>query len=109
MKDCVFCGIASGEIPSKPVYRDERCFVIHDIKPIAPLHLLIVPESHITSVESSEEVSDHLLRVASKVAIREGVDRTGYRLVVNYGPDSGQEIAHLHIHLLAGRPMSSMG
>ena len=109
MEDCVFCRIASGEIPSQIVYRDKRCFVIHDISPITPLHLLIVPERHITSLESSAEMAGHLLAIASKVAIGKGVDRTGYRLIVNYGPDSGQEVAHLHVHLLAGRRMSSIG
>jgi len=109
MKDCVFCRIVCGEIPSQIVYRDKRCFAIHDIKPTAPLHLLIIPQRHITSLESSEGMAGHLLAVASKLAIREGVDRTGYRLVVNYGPDSGQEVAHLHVHLLAGRRMFSMG
>ena len=105
----MFCRIASGEIPSQIVYRDKRCFAIHDIRPTAPVHLLIIPESHITSLESSAAMAGHILAVASKLAIRKGVDKTGYRLVVNYGADSGQEIAHLHVHLLAGRRMSSMG
>jgi histidine triad (HIT) family protein len=109
-KDCVFCRIIRGEIPSQPLYGDEQVVVVRDIHPRAPVHLLLLPIRHFTTpgVES-EAAMGRLMAVAGQMAAREGVAEKGYRLVVNQGPDGGQEIAHLHLHLLGGRRLGAMG
>jgi len=112
-QDCIFCKISSGEIPSEVLYRDDHCFVIRDIAPKAPIHLLIIPTSHFTYLAglTPEFLSTvgSMYMAAKEMAQREGVSESGYRLVVNQGPHSGQEVPHLHMHLLGGRPLSDMG
>ena len=111
--NCIFCKIGSAQVPSEFVYRDDKMFVIRDIDPKAPTHLLIIPFQHTASLAyvapSNESTCGHMFAVAEEVARREGVTKTGYRLVVNQGPDSGQEISHLHMHVLGGRQLSAMG
>ena len=110
---CIFCRIISGEIQSEILYQDEDVIALRDINPVAPTHLLIMPRAHITS--PAEVGADqrwllgHLIHVASELAKREGIAESGYRLVINSGPDSGQEIAHLHLHLLGGTALRRMG
>ena len=110
MQDCIFCKIGRGEIPSAMLFRDDRCFVIRDIHPLAPTHLLVIPFQHITSLVASallgEPLLGHLSAVAAQSALREGLADTGYRLVVNQGPDSGQAVPHFHIHVLGGKRLS---
>ncbi len=112
-QDCIFCRIRDGEIPSDVLYRDDSCFVIRDIAPKAPVHLLVIPASHFTFL--SDLTSDFhatlggMFEAAHLMAQREGVDASGYRLVVNQGADSSQMIDHLHLHVLGGRALGEMG
>ncbi len=105
----LFTRILSGEIPGQILYQDDLCAVIRDIQPQAPQHLLIFPKKEIQGVAHAEapdtQVLGHLLMVAARMAVEIGVASTGYRLVINDGRDGGQSVPHLHVHLLAGRPM----
>jgi histidine triad (HIT) family protein len=106
--DCLFCKIAAGTIPAKRVFEDEVCVAFADIHPQAPTHLLVIPKRHIASQDHAEAADTpllgHLLATAAKVAERAGLAR-GYRVVINTGPDGGQTVDHLHLHLLGGRAM----
>lgn len=108
-KECIFCNIAAGNIPATILYQDDRVIVIRDINPQAPIHLLIMPREHIPSLaELRDEQRDlvaHLIYVSNEMAGREGIAERGYRLVMNSGPDGGQEVPHLHIHLLGGEKL----
>ena len=112
-EDCIFCKIGSGEISSEVLYRDDDCFVIRDIAPKAPVHLLIIPNSHFTYLaDLTPEFSPVLggmFIAAKEMAEREGVADDGYRLVINQGAHSGQQVPHLHLHLLGGKPLGGMG
>ncbi len=107
--NCAFCQIVAGKAPARIVYRDERAIAFYDRVPRAPVHALIVPLEHIAGIndltEEHQDLAGHLLVVARKVAEQENVARSGYRLIVNTGPNSGQIVFHLHIHLLGGGPM----
>jgi histidine triad (HIT) family protein len=110
---CVFCRIISGEIQSDIVYQDEQVVAFRDIDPKAPVHLLLVPRRHIESAaelsEDEASIMGHLVTVANRLASEAGVSEKGYRLVVNCGPEGGQEVPHLHLHLLGGRQMGILG
>ena len=110
MPDCIFCKIINGEIPAGRVYEDENVFAFRDIAPQAPVHILIVPKEHISSVSELDPGNSHLaakcLEAAAKLAESEGLDG-GYRVISNTGPDAGQTVFHLHFHLLGGRPMGA--
>lgn len=112
-QDCIFCKIGRGEVRSELLYRDNAVYAIRDIRPKAPVHLLVIPLAHVGLLagepEARLEAMGKLLAVAVQLAKQEGVDGTGYRLVVNQGPNSGQEVPHLHLHLLAGRPLTALG
>jgi histidine triad (HIT) family protein len=107
--DCIFCKIVAGEIPSTQVYRDEQVTAFRDINPAAPVHVLIVPNRHIASVNDltteDEPLIGHLFSVAKQIAAEEGIAESGYRLIINTGPDGGQVVFHLHLHLLGGHRM----
>ena len=107
--DCLFCKIASGVIPVQRLHEDEHALAFPDIHPQAPVHVLIIPKRHIAShahaLPEDAAMLGHLLGLAGEVARTEGLDN-GYRLVINTGPDGGQTVDHLHIHLLGGRPMN---
>ncbi len=107
--DCIFCKIISGEIPSKKVYEDESVYAFYDINPMAPVHVLIVPKTHIASINEltpeNSAVVAHIYEVAAKLAKELGVAESGYRMVSNCGADAGQTVFHLHFHLLGGRPL----
>jgi histidine triad (HIT) family protein len=109
MKPCTFCRIAAGEESARILYQDEAVTAFHDQNPQAPTHVLIIPNSHIESVDEIEAEDAGLLGklfvVARQLAQEEGL-RAGYRLVVNTGPQAGQSVQHLHMHLLGGRRMS---
>ena len=107
MDDCLFCKIIIGEIPSEKVYEDEEILAFKDINPAAPIHILVIPKKHIDSLAQIEIQDEALLgkmhTVINKIAKEQGVLEKGYRLIVNCGKDSGQEVMHLHFHLLAGQ------
>ena len=111
--DCIFCRIISGEIPSDILYQDEQVIAFRDINPKAPVHLLLVPREHIESLavlsEDEASIMGHLVAVANRLAREAGISEKGYRLVVNSGPEGGQEVPHLHLHLLGGRQMGILG
>ena len=104
--DCLFCKIISGEIPSKKVYEDDSVYAFYDIAPMAPVHVLIVPKMHISSVNEvtaeNSAVIAHIYEVASKLAHELGIAESGYRIVTNCGKNAGQTVFHLHFHLLGG-------
>jgi histidine triad (HIT) family protein len=107
--DCLFCRIAAGEIPATKVHEDDLVFAIRDINPQAPTHVLVMPRAHVVSAadlaEADAPLLGRLFSVAAALARSEGLD-DGWRLVSNVGPDGGQSVAHLHLHLLGGRPMT---
>ena len=109
MKDCLFCKISKKEIPSEIVYQDEILTVFKDINPAAPIHLLIIPNKHIVSVQEmepgDEKILGKLFSAAKKAAEESGISDSGYRLIINNGPDAHQEILHLHLHLMGGGKM----
>ena len=109
MQDCLFCKIAAGEIDSDIVSESEAIVAFRDINPKAPAHVLVIPRKHIASAADVSRSDGHLLgemfEVAASIAAREGLDG-GYRVVTNVGPDAGQSVAHLHLHVLGGRRMS---
>ena len=108
MTDCLFCKIIAGSIPSKKVYEDEKVFAFEDIKPGAPTHILIVPKKHIAGVdqltEADMEIVGYSHLIAAKIARERGIE-DGYRTVYNVGPNAGQSVFHLHLHLLGGRAL----
>ena len=105
--DCLFCKIIAGEIPAEKVYEDDQVLAFRDIHPAAPTHVLLIPKRHIASVDELEPGADaligRLVRTAALVAREAGLSG-GYRLITNCGPGAGQEVFHLHVHLLGGRP-----
>lgn len=109
MSDCIFCKIAKGEIPSNKVYEDEKILAFKDLDPQAPVHILLIPKTHIAGAdEITEENSDvvaHIFCVASRLAKEMNLER-GYRIVTNCGEEGGQSVRHLHFHLLGGRSMA---
>lgn len=110
MEECIFCRIANGKAPAEVLFQDERALVIRDINPIAPIHLLVIPKRHITSLNDAHPADEadlgYLFLLARQTAEEAGVDLSGYRLVLNTGPDAGQSVQHLHLHLLGGRRLS---
>lgn len=106
----IFKKIIDKEIPADVVYEDDLCLAFRDIDPKAPVHILIIPNKEIPSMaevtENDEKILGHLLAVASKIAKDQGISDSGYRLVVNTNNEGGQEVYHLHIHLLGGRQMT---
>lgn len=109
MSDCLFCSIVSGDIPSNKVYEDDQVLAFYDIDPKAPVHVLIIPKKHISSVaqtaEEDFEIYSHIMRVVKQLAEKFDLDK-GYRIVTNVGEDGGQTVPHLHFHLLGGRALS---
>ena len=105
MSDCIFCKIAAGEIPAGKVYEDDKVVVIRDINPKAQVHLLMIPREHIDSLEGLTSEHDaltaHMLRLLPQLAKDEGLE-SGFRTIINTGRGGGQEVFHLHIHLLGG-------
>ncbi|MFF2155908.1 histidine triad nucleotide-binding protein [Paenibacillus chitinolyticus] len=104
--DCLFCKIRDGQIPSKQVYEDEQVLAFHDIQPAAPVHILIIPKKHIASMKDAGEEDWTLIgsvhKAAQQIARDFGIEESGYRLINNCGPDSGQVVFHIHYHLLGG-------
>jgi len=109
MADCIFCRIASKEVDARIVLEDEHCLAFRDLNPQAPVHVLVVPKQHIVNLAEANPADrsllGHLLLVCQRVARQEGVEKSGYRVVVNSNADAGQTVAHLHFHVLGGRGM----
>jgi histidine triad (HIT) family protein len=108
--DCLFCGIAAGQIPATVVVDGKRAVAFRDLNPQAPTHVLVVPREHYPDVAAlaaaGDGLLDELVTVAREVAEAEGIEATGYRIVFNTGRDAGQTVGHVHAHLLGGRPMA---
>ena len=106
---CLFCKIAAGEIPSTKVYEDELVLAFRDIAPMAPTHILVIPKTHIPSVDGitaeNSSVVAHIFEVIPAIAKAENLEN-GYRVVSNCGPDAGQSVQHLHFHILGGRQLT---
>lgn len=107
MEDCIFCKIVSGTIPADIVYRDDEHTAFRDIHPAAPIHALLVPNKHWPTLYDVPDAEAHgkILQAACAAAAAMGLDKGGFRLVANFGPDGGQEVMHVHYHILGGRIM----
>ena len=107
---CLFCKIAAGEIPSAKVYEDDQILAFRDIAPMAPTHILVIPKTHIPSVDGitaeNSSLVAHIFEMIPKIAAEEGLSG-GYRVVSNCGPDAGQTVHHLHFHILGGKQLST--
>jgi len=110
--DCLFCKIANHKIPAKIVYEDEELIAFDDIAPKAPVHILVIPKKHIDSVTDLKEedapLAGRLLIKAAEIAKNKGIVDSGFRIIFNTGKHSGQEVDHIHLHLLGGKPLGSM-
>ena len=111
MDDCLFCKIIKGDIPSTKVYEDEEILAFRDINPVTPVHILIIPKKHITSLvelkPEDEAVVGKIYTAINKIAKQEGILEKGFRVIVNCGEDGGQEVKHLHFHLLGGKKLGT--
>ena len=106
-ENCLFCKIIKGEIPSDKVYEDDKILAFRDIQPAAPVHILVIPKKHISSLaeieKEDEELIGYIYGKINEIAHNEGFLDNGFRVIVNCGKDGGQEVMHLHFHLLAGK------
>jgi histidine triad (HIT) family protein len=109
---CIFCQIAGGDIPARIEYQDEQVTVFHDQEPGAPVHLLIIPNQHIASLDEAGEAErallGHIALTAKKLAEQMGIRQSGYRLITNTGPDARQTVLHLHFHLMGGKHLPGL-
>lgn len=108
--DCIFCQIVSGKIPSDIIHQDKEVIAFRDIKPQAPVHILIIPRRHIPSLahlsEADSPLIAHMVAIANQLAKTEGIAESGYRLAISCGEEGGQLVPHLHMHLLGGQRLS---
>ena len=111
MNDCIFCKIIKKEIPSSIVYEDSEILAFRDINPVAPVHILVIPKKHISSLvdlnEEDELVIGRIYTVINKIAKQEGIAKKGFRVVVNCGEDGAQEVKHLHFHIIGGKKLGT--
>ncbi len=112
-EDCIFCKILAGEIPAAKVHETENTLAFEDINPKAPVHVLVIPRKHIPTIndlarEDGALVGEMML-AAREVARLKGVDRSGYRIIFNTNREAGQEVFHIHLHVLGGHPLGPMG
>lgn len=109
MADCIFCKIAEKKIPAKVAYEDDKVLAFHDLSPQAPTHILIIPKKHLGSIsemqDNDRDIVGYLHLIAKKLAAEQKIDKSGFRLIINNGPDAGQAVEHIHLHLLGGRKM----
>ncbi len=109
MSDCIFCKIIDKQIPSKIVYEDDLILAFHDLEPVAPHHILIIPKVHIDSInyidENNSKYVQHIFLKTKEIAKKLGIDESGYRIICNCNDDGGQTVLHLHFHLVGGRQM----
>ena len=108
MDDCLFCRIMRGEIPSTKVFENDKVYAFRDINPQAPVHVLIIPKTHVSDVIEGAKAGlmNDLASAAAEIARQEGVAESGFRLITNCGPDSCQTVKHLHLHLLGGAQLA---
>jgi histidine triad (HIT) family protein len=111
MADCLFCKVVAGEIPARVIARTDDAVAFHDIDPKAPVHVLVIPTRHISAVRTAtgpdgERLLGRLLAFSAEIAGQLGLDAKGYRVVANTGPDAGQSVDHLHLHVLGGRRLT---
>ncbi len=110
MSDCIFCKIIAGDIPSTKVYQDELIYVFKDINPKAAVHLLVIPKTHIESLEglnaAHQALVGHMMLKLPELAKSQGLNN-GFRTIINTGPDGGQEVGHLHFHILGGKGLAT--
>lgn len=110
VENCAFCRIVRKELPAAILFENERVLAFEDIRPRAPVHVLVIPKIHFSSLneapQGSEGLFGEILSTARSIARLKGVDSSGYRIVLNTGPHSGQEVFHIHFHVLGGRPMA---
>ncbi|SEN04331.1 histidine triad nucleotide-binding protein [Lihuaxuella thermophila] len=110
MDNCIFCQIVEGKIPSEKVYEDEDLLAFRDINPVAPVHVLIIPKKHISSLleltEEDQPLAGKILHAAQKIARQLGLAEKGFRVVNNVGEEGGQTVFHIHFHLLGGRQLT---
>ena len=108
--ECIFCQIVAGKVPSELLYQDEKVIAFRDINPQAPVHLIIIPKNHISSLihlsEAQLPIIGRMVNAANELAKKEGISESGYRLVINCGKEGGQLVPHLHMHLLGGKKLS---
>lgn len=106
MEDCIFCKIIKGQIPSEKVYEDENVLAFKDINPAAPIHVLVIPKKHIENImnikKEDTELLGNIFYAIREIAKKIGIEEDGFRIISNCGRDAGQEVMHLHFHLLAG-------
>lgn len=109
MNECIFCKIVRGEMDATIVYKDEQVTAFRDINPVAPTHILVIPNRHIASTneatEQDEQLLGHMLAAVKTIAEQEGIAESGYRLIINTGPDANQVVFHLHLHIIGGQHM----
>jgi histidine triad (HIT) family protein len=109
MPDCIFCKIVRGEIPCAKVYEDDKILAFNDIQPMAPVHVIIIPKKHISTLMDIDseniDIINNLIAAAQKVAQIKGIDGRGFRTVINCNTEGGQVVFHLHMHLLGGRKL----
>jgi len=112
-EDCLFCKINNKEIPADIVYEDDKVLAFRDINPQAPIHTLIIPHRHISSLNEAnaddQELLGYMVLTAAQIAKDNGVDESGYRLVMNCNEHGGQTVFHIHLHILAGRQLTHLG
>lgn len=110
---CIFCKIASGEIPSSKIYEDTNILAFNDINPKAPVHVLVIPKKHIPTMndvtEADSQLISELFQAMQRIAKKMGIAESGYRIITNCQKEAGQEVFHLHFHILGGRPLKDLG
>ena len=107
--ECIFCRIVRKELPSLPIHEDHDLIAIPDIQPVAPVHVLIMPKEHMVNLndvgKNDMGILGKMLRLSAKIANEKGIAESGYRVIINNGPDGGQVVPHLHLHLIGGKPL----
>jgi histidine triad (HIT) family protein len=109
-ENCLFCKIVAGDIPAETVYEDEKCLAFRDINPQAPEHILLIPRKHIPRLDEAEEsdrdLLGHMMLAVGAIARQQGIVNPGFRTVINCGDGGGQEVYHIHIHIMGGRRLT---
>ncbi len=111
MEDCVFCKIIEGKIPSEKVYEDENVLAFKDINPVAPIHILVIPKKHIEKLIDVKEEDSYLIaeifKAINKIVKQLNIEEDGFRVIANCGRDGGQEVMHIHFHIIAGKKLGT--
>lgn len=111
MEDCVFCKIIDGKIPSEKVYEDENVLAFKDINPVAPIHILVIPKKHIEKLIDVKEEDAYLIaeifKAINKIVKQLNIEKEGFRVIANCGENGGQEVMHIHFHIIAGKKLGT--